>query len=257
VPALHVRHRAPTGGSTGVPLVLIHGLFDSARGWRDLPERLAKAGHPVLVPDLPGHGRSPAGDGTLDGAVAALAEVLPSGPIGLVGHSLGAVLAARLASQLGPRLDRLVLLAPAGLGPRMDRDFLDLMAQAATSAALARALARLGPGAGPHSEDALSTELARLTSGRPAMIALGREVARDGIPQTDIAPLLERLAAPVTAIFGLDDSVIDWRDAAALPARTAAHFLRGAGHLPHALRPDLVAELILGRSAARDGPTCG
>jgi pyruvate dehydrogenase E2 component (dihydrolipoamide acetyltransferase) len=253
--AVHVRRRAPTGAATGAPLVLLHGLFDSARGWRDLPERLAQAGHAVLVPDLPGHGRSARGDGTLAGAEAALAAILPAaGPVGLVGHSLGAVLATGLARALGPRLDRLVLIAPAGLGPRMDADFLDLMAGARTTAALARALARLGPGSGPYSEEALSAELDRLAPRRDAMVALGRGLAQKGIQQVDTGPLLEGVAAPVTAVFGLDDPIIDWRDAAHLPARAAIHFIKGAGHLPHAVQPDLVADLILARGAACGGP---
>ncbi len=252
---VHLRRRAPTGAATGAPIVLLHGLFDSARGWRDLPERLTRAGHPVLVPDLPGHGRSAPGDGTLDGAQAALAAILPGeGRVGLVGHSLGGALAARLARSLGPRLDRLVLIAPAGLGPRMDPDFLDLMTEARTTAALARALARLGPGSGPYSEEALSAELDRLGSRREGMAKLARSLARNGVQQADIAPLLQGLPAPVTAIFGLEDPIIDWHDCANLPAEAAIHLFAGAGHLPHASRPDLVAELILARGAARDGP---
>ena len=250
--ALHVRRRSPTGSVTGMPLVLLHGLFDTARGWRDLPERLARAGHPVLVPDLPGHGRSAAGNGTLEGAEEAVLRVLPEGPVGLVGHSLGAVLAARLAPRLGGRLDRLVLIAPPGLGPRMDAEFLDIMANAHTTAALARALARLGPGAGPWSEEALEAELRRLGPAREGMAALGQELARNGVQQADIAPLLEGLRAPVTAVFGLEDPIIDWRDCASLPPQAAIHLLRGVGHLPHAARPDLLAGLILGR-AARTG----
>jgi pyruvate dehydrogenase E2 component (dihydrolipoamide acetyltransferase) len=169
-----------------------------------------------------------------------------------VGHSLGAVLAARLAPRLGGRLDRLVLIAPPGLGPRMDAEFLDIMANAHTTAALARALARLGPGAGPWSEEALEAELRRLGPAREGMAALGQELARNGVQQADIAPLLEGLRAPVTAVFGLEDPIIDWRDCASLPPQAAIHLLRGVGHLPHAARPDLLAGLILGR-AARTG----
>jgi pyruvate dehydrogenase E2 component (dihydrolipoamide acetyltransferase) len=83
------------------------------------------------------------------------------------------------------------------------------------------------------------------------MAALGRALARNGIQQVDIAPLLEGLAAPVTAVFGLEDAILDWRDCANLPAQAAIHVLRGVGHLPHAARPDFVADLILGRAAAR------
>ncbi|MFN3577382.1 MAG: alpha/beta fold hydrolase [Tabrizicola sp.] len=57
ITAEDVRGQGGTSGGVGTA-VLLHGLFDSARGWRDLPQRLARAGLAVHVPDLPGHGLS-------------------------------------------------------------------------------------------------------------------------------------------------------------------------------------------------------
>lgn len=223
-------------------VVLLHGLYDTPQGWRDLPRRLARAGFAVAVPDLP------AVEG-LDGAVQALAGALPAGRLRLVGHSLGAVLAARLAALLGPRVEALVLLAPAGLGARINVDFLDGMAHAQTPAALARTLALLG--GDPLSPAALGAELARLGSARDGMAALSREVATHGVQQIDIAELLAGLRLPVTAVFGLADRIIDWRDCARLPARAAIHLLRGCGHLPHACDPDLIFDLLTAPPAHR------
>lgn len=150
----------------------------------------------------------------------------------LVGHSLGAVLAARLALHLGERLDRLVLVAPVGLGACMAEEFFDLMANAHTPASLGCALARLGPRGGPHSEEALEAELTWLCSQREAMLSLGRGIARNGVQQTDVAPLLDRIRAPIAAVFGLDDPVTDWHDCAQPPPRAVIHLLQGASHLP-------------------------
>ena len=50
------RFRYAVGGA-GPPLVLVHGLGGTIENWRALAPPLA-AGHRVLVPDLPGHGRS-------------------------------------------------------------------------------------------------------------------------------------------------------------------------------------------------------
>src|SRR5947208_8335140 len=44
-------------GGDGPPLVLVHGLGGTIENWRALAPSLA-ARHRVLVPDLPGHGRS-------------------------------------------------------------------------------------------------------------------------------------------------------------------------------------------------------
>jgi pyruvate dehydrogenase E2 component (dihydrolipoamide acetyltransferase) len=242
-------------GRAGTPVLLLHGLFDSGRGWRDLPERLARAGHPVLVPDLPGHGDSRATALSAEDMTAQIArfavDALGTGKVRIVGHSLGAVVAAGLAQRLGAQVERLVLIAPAGLGPRLNADFLDLMECAETPAALARAMALLG--GAPLSDALLASELDRLTLLRPALRPLVRSLAVNGVQQIDIAPMLGTLAVPLTAIFGLDDRIIDWRDCAALPARTAIHLVRGAGHMAHASDPALVARLVVGPVGAEQG----
>jgi proline iminopeptidase len=85
---------------SGPPVVCLHpgpGLDGSVF----LPgvERLAAAGHRVLLVDLPGNGRSPDGDRaewTLAGyarAVQRLAEALALGPFTLLGHSFGGYVA--------------------------------------------------------------------------------------------------------------------------------------------------------------------
>ncbi len=241
------RFAAVPGGRTGAPVVLLHGLYDEGAGWRDLPQRLARAGHPVLVPDLPGHGASAATaadvEAMTDTVRDLLAGVLPEGPMRIVGHSMGAVIATRLALLLGDRVESLTLISPAGLGPRINPDFMDLMAHAETPATLSRALGMLG--AGPLSGAALHTELDRLLRRRPGLAPMVRSLARAGIQQIDIAPDLARLRVPVTAIFGLADAIIDWRDCASLPARAAIHLVPDAGHLPHSTAPDLICDLIV------------
>ncbi len=241
------RFAAVAGGRTGATVVLLHGLYDEGAGWRDLPQRLAQAGHPVLVPDLPGHGASAATAADVESMTDAvrdlLAGVLPEGPMRIVGHSMGAVIATRLALLLGDRVESLTLISPAGLGPRINPDFMDLMAHAETPAALSRALGMLG--AGPLSGAALHTELDRLLRRRSGLAPMVRSLARAGSQQIDIAPDLARLRVPVTAIFGLADAIIDWRDCASLPARAAIHLVPDAGHLPHSTAPDLICDLIV------------
>src|ERR1700734_777398 len=43
---------------TGTPVLLIHGLFADKEQWTALARLLALRGHQVIVPDLPGYGRS-------------------------------------------------------------------------------------------------------------------------------------------------------------------------------------------------------
>lgn len=238
-----VRPQGTAGTAAGTPVVLIHGLFDDGRGWRDLPDKLARAGHPVIVPDLPGHGESEAQVGTLAEAETALMACLPpAGPLRLAGHSLGAVLAVRLALRLGPRVEGVVICAPAGLGPRIAQSFFDAMMAVETPEALAAAFQMLG--AAPVSQSLLAAELVRLRSRRTTMGRLCSAVANGGSQRVDIREDVARLACPVAAIFGLDDRILDWTDCAALPAAAAIHLVAGAGHLPHLADPALFLQLL-------------
>lgn len=233
------------GGGT---VVLLHGLFDSHRGWRDLPQRLARQGHGVIVPDLPGHGDSPGTASSLDEAAAVMARQIAgqalSSALALVGHSFGAALAVRIAGLLGPRVTKLVLIAPAGLGTRINADFLDGMLAAETTAALGRALALLD--AAPVGEAAMAVELERLKARRQEIAPLVSSVARAGMQQIDLRADIARLTCPIAVIFGTADRILDWHAVAELPPSASIHLVRGAGHLPHASAPDLVPALLAG-----------
>lgn len=93
------------GGSTGV--LLLHGLTGSPAEMRLLGEALSKEGFTVLAVRLPGHGtipedleRATAGDwlaAAMDG-YAILASDNRIEKIAVIGHSMGALLALRLAA---------------------------------------------------------------------------------------------------------------------------------------------------------------
>lgn len=230
---------AAVGAGTAV---LLHGLFDSAKGWRDLPQRLGRMGLSVHAPDLPGHGASSAPAQSVEAMADHLIAGLPAGPLALVGHSLGATLAIRLALRLGTRVTRLALIAPAGVGARINADFLDGMLAAQTPAALARALSLLDAGA--LRDAALAEELARLAPRREGLRDLVRSLAHGGMQQIDVTADLDQLACPVSVVWGTADRILDWQSVALLPAQVAIHLVRGAGHLPHLAAPALVPSLL-------------
>ena len=101
----------------GEPLVLLHGLLDSALGWAWLA---AHSDRPVIAVDLPGFGRSdmprhPRLDAYADDVLATLDRLGVQRCV-LVGHSFGGGIAAELADRAPARVATLVLLAPAGFG---------------------------------------------------------------------------------------------------------------------------------------------
>ena len=106
-------------GGDGDALILVHGLGGAAENWVELAPKLARR-HRVIVPDLPGHGGSePARGATHLGpyADAVLAAAAAEGieRAVVVGHSLGGVVALRLALARPALVRGLVLCSPAGI----------------------------------------------------------------------------------------------------------------------------------------------
>jgi len=105
--------------------VLIHGLGDEADSWRKVFPLLMARGR-VVAPDLPGFGRSdhPRRAYTLNffaDTIAALLESLRLSQAILVGNSMGAAVALRVAQLHNDRVARLVLVNGPPLWGRLNR----------------------------------------------------------------------------------------------------------------------------------------
>ncbi len=100
-------------GGEGPPLLLVHGFGGAAWNFSELAPLLP--GRRLIIPDLPGHGASsPLPAPTLAGFADVLAELL-AGPTDVLGHSMGGVVALRLAERHPSLVRRLVLAAAAGI----------------------------------------------------------------------------------------------------------------------------------------------
>ena len=113
--SVHIRRSV---GGSGVPVVHIHGFAIS--GAYLMPTARVLAGRRVnVVPDLPGYGRSERRDRVLDipALAAALLGILDALDIDqavLVGNSMGCPVGLEVAHEAPERVDRLVLVSPAG-----------------------------------------------------------------------------------------------------------------------------------------------
>jgi 3-oxoadipate enol-lactonase len=100
-------------GGEGPPLLLVHGFGGAAWNFSELAPLLP--GRRLIIPDLPGHGASsPLPAPTLAGFADVLAGLI-EGPTDVLGHSLGGVVALRLAERHPALVRRLVLAAAAGI----------------------------------------------------------------------------------------------------------------------------------------------
>ena len=110
----------PTDGATAQtapPVVLVHGLGTSDRWWAPTIPVLAERQR-VLAVDLVGFGRSAGQPVRLDAAadqLAAWAAAIGLESAAWVGHSMGALVTVDLASRHPELVERLVLVAAAGL----------------------------------------------------------------------------------------------------------------------------------------------
>jgi pimeloyl-ACP methyl ester carboxylesterase len=238
-------HRAWLRQGEGRPLVLIHGFGAELNGWRPLVASLAP-GRPILAVDLPGHGHSPAAAApSLEGFAAAVADTLAAEGIAsadLIGHSLGAAVAACLADTAAFELRSLLLISPAGLGPDINGAFLDGFTRARSEASLGPWLRLL-----VSDEAVLGQGFVRATArarADEAVVAAQAQMARalfpDGTQAFSIRESLARIGVPVRVVFGADDRIIPARHAFDLPGGVALHLFRGVGHMPHLeVRPAL------------------
>lgn len=265
-------------GSRGVgdPIVLVHGAFTSSHLWKDLLPRLPK-GHRVLVLDLLGHGRSdpPRGSAMTVSAhadrLAALLDVMGVPVASLVGHGIGAAIAALVACRVPSRVAGLALVNPTYLA-RNPKDArvngqLSRVARlvplwrklapewlaSALHAALLPAYAQRSTGA--HSLD-LYLKTFRTRDGRDAACA---QLQALKLSRSDAVAALQdgALACPVTLVLGDDDPWLPTAKAEALTdaLRRASHDrlvvqrVPGVAHVAPEEAPDrlgtLIAELIV------------
>ncbi|ROU03651.1 alpha/beta fold hydrolase [Histidinibacterium lentulum] len=220
-----------SGPEAGPPVVLIHGFAADHTVWASLAAGLARSGRHVLTLDLPGHGasRTEAGDAAaLSTGLSALVKDTLGQSAHIFAHSLGAVPATDLAEAGHAR--SLTLIAPAGLGHRIDRGFVLGLAAARSPGEIAHLLERMTDGPLPLSAQALEGIAATLARGRLGTLA--RSVLGETGQAVTLRPRLARLAdtLPVRILAPHRDRILDWQDALTLSPRIAVHHLARAGH---------------------------
>ncbi len=118
-------HYLRTGGAKP-PIVLLHGLTGDGACWTPLARAL-EAEFDVIMPDARGHGRSSAPlhgyqyDQLATDVVELLHALKLCRPI-LLGHSMGGMTAAVVASREGKLLRGLILVDPTFLSPERQRE---------------------------------------------------------------------------------------------------------------------------------------
>ncbi|HEV8179542.1 MAG TPA: alpha/beta hydrolase [Gaiellaceae bacterium] len=242
-------------GGDGPPLVLVHGLGGTIENWRALGPALA-ARHRVLVPDLPGHGRSsPLPEARdvddLADAVLGITDAEEIRGAVWIGHSLGGVVALRAAVLRPDAVRGIVLAAAAGIGSasRAAEVTLAVLGVASPGRLIAPhrhawARSRLGRRAafgwwGVADPDALEPELAEAFLVGPAHHTDTRQAGR-ALLVSDPRIELDRVACPCLCLWGAGDNWVRLEDGMeyARRLRVPLRTIAGCGHLLIGERPD-------------------
>ena len=121
-------HYLRTGGSK-TPLVLLHGLTGSGACWAPLARSL-ESEYDVVMPDARGHGSSstPLHGYRYEDHASDVIELIRglglSAPI-LLGHSMGGMTAAVVASRAAKMIRGIILVDPTFLSPQRQREVYD------------------------------------------------------------------------------------------------------------------------------------
>lgn len=232
-----VRHPS----SAEAPLVLLHGFGGIGALWAPVVERLDPE-LPLIVYDLPGHGRSLDADGV--GHAGSMARAILGdldrreiSHFHLCGHSMGGAIASLIALKAADRARSLTLLAPGGFGFEIDHEALRRYGSAVGHDELAAGLASMfAPGGKP---DAPGIE--RLADARRLNGATDRlmEILRSFLVEADgrigqgTLPLgsLEELAIPTRLLWGTLDPILPVGLASNIWSGSEMSLIDGAGHM--------------------------
>jgi 3-oxoadipate enol-lactonase len=234
---------------SGFPLVLLHGFpLDHTLWSLLLPALQGKAR--VILPDLRGHGRSPAPSGAysmslLAADVAGLLDRLRLEKVVLAGHSMGGYAALAFARAYPQRLAGLALVAstPFADPPERRQERLEQVKKVEQlgTAAVADGMA---PTLTHHTE--FHEDLRRLMLRTPPNGVIGSLFGMADRP--DLTEFLQSLDLPTLILEGEQDARIPFERIQAVAARLRRGRLvivPGAAHLPMLEAPEVTAGALL------------
>lgn len=251
-----VRHRA----GAGEPLVLLHGVGESAVGWHPVHDALSRD-YDVIALDFPGFGGSAALPEHKLPDAAALADAveremdhLGVNDFHVAGYSLGARVSLELATR--GRTRSVIAIAPDGLGTVPERVYQATALMAGrTMATLLAPVATLLTASGPGRSLFFAMERSRpwkLTrqDARQLLLNFAHASAYEETvlaSMFDVPTGLDRISCPVLIMQGTADPLISMQSPRFLTFIPHAQFswLNGLSHVPISDDPELITRLML------------
>lgn len=232
----------------GRPFLILHGWGGKSESWLKVQEILSQKGFQVIVPDLPGFGKtkSPERPWTLDDYrdfIKKFCEVLNLHNFILLGHSFGGRISIKLCSEADSGVSTLILCNSAGI-PNNRGFFARLSAMVSS---FFRPIWNL-PGISGMREGTrfLFYRLARnadYTKYNPIM----RETFLN-IVKYDLTPFLGKIMIPTFLIWGENDDKTPLRDGQLMSEKiknSRLHIIKSGDHVPNLKMPAELSHIIL------------
>lgn len=249
VDGLRIRY-ARQGAGTGVPVLFLHGFGGDLDNWLFNLDAVSETS-PVIALDLPGHGQSTArlpgaGMAALAGFVAHFMDAVEVEQAHLVGHSLGAAIAAQMALDHPRRVASVALIAAAGLGPEINAAYTEDFGAATSRRELKLVLEQLFAKPELVSRQMVDDVLKykRLDGVSQVLGALSRGLFGGGRQAEQPGLQLGETGKPVLVIWGREDRIIPAHHARSAPPGATVEVLDGAGHMVQMERANDVNRLL-------------
>lgn len=236
-------------GSSGPPLVLLHGLSSCAIDYGPLLKHLRTRAQRLIVPDLPGHGlsRDLSGVGDIEAGRRALNEALDrvlEEPAVVFGNSLGGAAGVRYANASPDRVRGLILASPGGAPLSPER--LDTLLEQFRPRDLAAARAFIETiSARPHWSHPVLAWAVRHRFEQPGVRDMLELASTDDLLT---ANELAQLTMPVLLLWGREEKLFGATEhdffCTHLPAHATLEEPEGFGHAPFLDRPRALARRI-------------
>jgi len=215
-----------------LPVILVHGFGGDHRNWMFNQQALA-ADRDAYAVDLPGHGGSgkTVGDGSLcaiAGQLSAFLDALGLGRVHLVGHSLGAAVAATLALDQPQRVASLIAICGAGFGGPLDRAYIEGFVAATRRKDLRPFVEQLFFDPSIVTREMVDDLVAykRIDGVSEAIRSIADGALSSG-SLNDLQSRLARLEPPLLNLFASDDQITPTSPA------VAGSLIERSGHMPH------------------------
>ena len=239
---VNIRVTTQLASTDNLPIIFLHGFGADGSSWQLVENHFVNK-YSLHTIDLPNHGGSSVSLNhtsveSLTKVLSKVVSLLAPDGCHLVGHSLGGLLSITIAQIISPIIRSLTLIAPAGIGQEINREFLSDFVTAKKRREMKRVLLLLVENSNFITSNMVEKALmvGRIDGASEALT----KIIEDILEQTQngtVANLLKELNCSVKLIWGAKDSIIP-------VAVTRSEIIDEVGHMPQLESPATVNMII-------------